>query len=136
MNDVIIVFLVISTPIIVVGLVYYLKKRFEHKQIMLALEKGTPLSELRPVEPATSPGPLWIKNLTAGIAMLIIAVGLIYMLYLGCGGPPQFVYLLVAVILFAVGASRLIRGLLQRKTEQQTLSGNNGAGDIPGQSSV
>ena len=98
---------------------------------MLALEKGTPLSELRPVEPATSPGPLWIKNLTAGIAMLIIAVGLIFMLYLGCGGPPGFVYLLVAVILFAVGVSRLIRGLLQRKTEQQTLSGNNGAGNRP-----
>jgi hypothetical protein len=35
-------------PVIVVGVVYYLKKRLEHKQIMAAIEKGTPLSELRP----------------------------------------------------------------------------------------
>ncbi len=118
-----IVFVGLSTPIIVVGVIYYYKKRLEHKQIMAAIEKGTPLSELKPAKPT---GPLWIKNLTSGIAMLIVAAGLACIPLLGHfdgpPGPPPFVYFVVAVIFFAIGISRLIRGLLQRKTQQQTQS--------------
>jgi len=115
-----IVFVGLSTPVIVVGVIYYLKKRLEHRQIMLAIEKGTPLSELRPAEPI---GPLWIKNLTAGIAMLIIAAGLTCMLLIRYPDSSLlFVFLIVAVILFAIGISRLIRGLLQRKTKQEIQS--------------
>ncbi|MHC4457487.1 MAG: hypothetical protein ACYS0I_10425, partial [Planctomycetota bacterium] len=65
---VLIIFVGMASPIIVIGLVYYLKKRLEHKQIMAAIEKGTPLSELRPPKPK---GPLWIRSLTAGIALLV-----------------------------------------------------------------
>ena len=126
------IFMGLSIPIIVCGLVYYLKKRFEHKQIMLALEKGTPLSELKPVEHTEYSVP-WIKNFTAGIAMLLVAIGLMCMLFLGCGGMPDFVYFILAIIFFAIGISRFLQGLLQRKTEQQTLSNNNKAGDIPKQ---
>jgi len=46
-----IVFIALSTPLIVIGMIYYYKKRLEHKQIMAAIEKGTPLSELRPPKP-------------------------------------------------------------------------------------
>jgi sterol desaturase/sphingolipid hydroxylase (fatty acid hydroxylase superfamily) len=117
------VFLGLSIPIIVIALVYYLKKKLEHKQIMLAIEKGTPLSELKPVEPPQPADSLWIKNLTAGVAMLIIAAGLFCMPFLGYfGGPPRFVYFIVAVILFATGISHLIRGLLQRKAPPPTQS--------------
>jgi len=114
---VLIIFLAISSPIIIVGLIYYLKKRLEHKQIMAAIEKGTPLSELRPAKPA---GQLWIKNLTAGIALLIIAAGLIWVgLARGYDCNESLGFFFVAVILFAFGVSRLIRGLLQRKAEKQ-----------------
>lgn len=114
-----IVFLALSTPIIVVGVIYYLKQRLEHKQIIAAIEKGTPLSELKPVRPAKPTGPPWIKNLTAGVAMLIIAAGFacIPLLEYDYGQPLAF--FIVAVILFAVGISRIIRGLLQRKTQWQ-----------------
>ena len=117
----------LSSPIIIVSLIYYLKKRLEHKQIMAAIEKGTPLSELMLVPPAKPTGPLWIKNLTAGIALLIVAVALvgIWLVHLsheGYGYDGSFGYLLVGVILFAIGISRLIRGLLQRKTQQQIQS--------------
>lgn len=131
---VILIFLGLSTPLIIVGLIYYLKKRLEHKQILAAIEKGTSLSQLRPVKPA---GPLWIKNLTAGIALLIIAVGLVIIRLVRGYDYDQdisFGFFFIAVILSAIGISRLIRGLLQRKTEKlqtqtQPSEQNNTAGN-------
>ncbi len=112
---VLIIFLGLSSPIIIIGLIYHLKKRLEHKQIMAAIEKGTPLSELKP---AKLTGPLWIKNLTAGIALLIFAIGLVCIqLARGCYFE-SFGFYFLALILFAFGIARLIRGLLQRKTEK------------------
>jgi len=134
--EVFIIFVGLSTPLIVIGVLIYLKKRLEHKQIMAAIEKGTSLSELKP---SKRTGPPWIKNLTAAIALLIIAIPL---LLLGCltlahsssfslGNmhvkmilPPT---LMLGLVLFAIGISRLIRGLLQRNAERQIqLSNQNG----------
>jgi len=117
-----IVFVGLSTPIIVVGVIYYLKKRLAHKQIMAAIEKGTPLSELMLAPPAKPTGSLWIKNLTAGIALLIISAGLVGFRFV-CREvmtlPGEvWGWFFVALILFAIGVSRLMRGLLQRKTEK------------------
>ena len=105
------VFLVLlgcAGPIIVVGVIYYLKKRLEHKQIMAAIEKGTPLSELRP---AKQNGTLWIKNLTVGIALLVIGVGWSTMM----GRHALF----AAFILIGVGIAWIIRGALNRKYQMQ-----------------
>ena len=118
---VLIIFLGISSPVIVIALVYYLKKRLEHKQIMAAIEKATPLSELRPPKPT---GPPWIKNLTAGVALLICSVDFILIPVL-CQGDfddleDLFGFFIFAAILFALGIGRLIRGLLQRKAEKQS----------------
>jgi len=113
---VILIFLGMSSPLIVIGLVYYLKKRLEHKQILAAIEKGTPLSELRPPKPK---GPLWIKNLTTGITFLIIAAGFVCIPLIFHGAMPfqqvGFVHFIVATVFFAIGASSIVRGLLQRK---------------------
>ena len=132
---VLIVFVGLASPLLILvgGLFYYLKKRLEHKQIMTAIEKGTPLSELKPVNKAAAPGPLWIKNLTAGIASLIIGaaivcVRLIYIKYRPFADFDQtLIYLFIAAVFLAVGISRVLRGILQRKAEQQnTLNSNNG----------
>jgi len=104
--EVLIIFIATSAPIIVVGLFYYLKKRLEHKQILAAIEKGTPLSELRPPKPV---GPIWIKYLTSGIAYILIAVGLVWLL----GYESSFIW--VPLILFAIGIAWVIRGLLYKK---------------------
>jgi hypothetical protein len=113
------IFLGMASPVIIIGLIYFLKKRLDHKQVMAAIEKGTPLSDLKPPKRT---GPLWIKNLTAGIALLIISVGIAGVGFVYCddGIPDENVWglLIVALILFAIGVSRLIRGLLQRKTEK------------------
>jgi hypothetical protein len=128
MDPAIIVFIVFSsmaTVAIVIGLIAFLCKRLEHKQILAAIEKGVPLSDLksRKVEPV---GPAWIKYLTGGIAIFFI--GLAFMSAgpgiwgMGNGGPGMF----VALILCGVGLAWVVRGLLYRKYEKQSrLSAND-----------
>jgi len=100
-----------AAPVVVIGIIYYLKKRLEHKQIMAAIEKGTPLSEIRPPR---ENGNLWIKNLTIGIALLIIGLGCSLMVHVGHEG--QF----IALILIAVGLAWVIRGILNRKYQMES----------------
>jgi len=108
-----IIFLGISSPVIVVGVVYYLKKRLEHKQIMAAIEKGTPLSELRPPKQRQN-GALWIRSLTVGVALLIIGLA-----YLVVGPGPRGPMLFGAFVFCGIGLAWLIRGLLYRKYQVQ-----------------
>ncbi len=110
------ILIALAVPVIVIGVIYYLKKRFEHKQIMLALEKGTPLSELRAVKPRPV-GPMWIKYLSSGV--LIFAIGLAFILagpWMGPHSPTMF----VGIILCGIGIASLIRGLLYRKGQPQS----------------
>ena len=117
----VLVFLGISSPIIVVGVIYYLKKRLEHQQIMTAIEKGTPLSELRPPKPQPV-GPVWIKYLSLGAGMVVTAAGL---LLSGRGSPGT----LIVCVILGVGVCWLIRGLLHRKyyLKNQLVNNNNAA---------
>jgi len=105
---VLVILLGVCSPIIVVGVVYYLKKRLEHKQIMTAIEKGTPLSEIIPPKPRPA-GPAWIKYVSTGIALIIIGVG--FTLF----DPTKDFGILIFVVLCGVGVAMLIRGLLHRK---------------------
>ncbi len=104
-----------AAPIIIIGVVYYLKKRLEHKQIMAAIEKGTPLSELRPPK---QNGALWIRNLTIGIALLIIGLGWIFL------AAHSAASTLIALILIGVGIAWIVRGVLNRKYTMQTQAAN------------
>jgi hypothetical protein len=115
-----IVFIGISSPIIVVGVIYYLKKRLEHKQIMTAIEKGTPLSEIMPPKPKPA-GPAWIKYVSTGIALIIIGLGFTVF------NPSRNPGTLVFAVLCGIGAAMLIRGLLHRKyyLKGQASNGNN-----------
>jgi hypothetical protein len=106
--QVLIILLGVTSPIIVVGVVYYLKKRLEHKQIMAAIEKGIPLSELVRPKPQL-PGPGWIRYVSIGIMLLIISLGfLLAPLFYGSGT-------VIAFALTGVGTGWLVRGLLHRK---------------------
>jgi len=107
---VLIILIGVSSPIIVVGVIYYLKKRLEHKQIMTAIEKGTPLSEIMPPKPKPV-GPAWIKFVSAGIALLIIGLGFV----LGGLGKGEDLGILIFFVLCGIGAGLLVRGLLHRK---------------------
>ena len=116
------IFLGMASPVLIICLFYYLKKRLEHKQVMAAIEKGVPFSTIKPPKPI---GPVWIKNLTAGIALLIFSIGFIFVAFVfSCRFDAPF-SILIVIILFALGISRIIRGLLQRNTEKQTLQPQN-----------
>jgi len=106
-----IVSLSVTAIILIIGLTVYFKKRLEHKQIMAAIEKGTPLSELRPPKSKLT-GPVWIKYLTFGIALIIITVGLSLV---GPARGPVGPIGLITWIFLGVGVAWLIRGLLYRK---------------------
>ena len=117
-----IVFLSLTTVAIVIGLLIFFGKRLEHKQILAAIEKGTPLSDLKPANSKLA-GPAWIKYLTSGIALFFIGLAFIVA---GPGwvdrGPGMF----VAFIFCGIGLASLIRGLLYRKYEMQSRLSANG----------
>ncbi len=111
---------------VVVAIVFWFllnKKRLEHQQIMAAIEKGTPLSELRPVEQPTKQTN-WIKSLCGGIMFLLMGIGLSIIIFYvkPVRGPlaedPGF-GLFIAVIFLAIGIAKIIRGILQRKDDKE-----------------
>jgi hypothetical protein len=108
----------VSSPIVVIVVIHYLKKRLEHKQIMAAIEKGTPLSELLPPKPQLA-GPGWIRYVSLGIALVIVS--------LGCMLVPFGIvnsWTIVAFGLLGGGAGWLVRGLLHRKYHLKDQSAN------------
>lgn len=109
------ILLFLAAPVLIIGIVYYLKKLLEHRQIMAAIEKGTPLSELRPPK---QNGALWIRNLTIGIALLIIGLGWIFL------AAHSGASILIALILVGLGAAWIVRGALNRKYAMQTQAAN------------
>jgi len=125
------VFIGISSPIIVIGVIYYLKKRLEHKQIMAAIEKGTPLSEIIPPKPKPA-GPAWIRYVSIGIALIII--GFAFIVGPTIEGGFEAV---IAFVILGVGAAWLIRGLLHRKyylKNQNSLENNTTENKKPAKS--
>ena len=100
-----------SVPIVVIAIVYVIKQRLEHKQILAAIERGAPLSELRRPKQG---GTLWIKNITIGIALLVVGIG--WSFVTPRGGPSP----LIALVLIGVGVAWTIRGGLNRKYQVQS----------------
>ena len=111
------VILACVSPLILASVVYYLKKRLEHRQIMAAMEKGVPLSEIIPPKPQPI-GPAWIRYVSAGVAMVIIGLGVIWR----GGFDPEVV---VAFVVLGVGAGWLTKGMLYRKYYLKTQPDRN-----------
>jgi len=124
-GETIIVFIVFSsvtTIAIIIGLLVYFGKRLEHKQILAAIEKGTPLSELKPPKKQQN-GSLWIKNFTFGIAMMIIGIALMLVGSQTIGSPGGH---FLAFVFFGIGVAWTIRGLLFRKYQEKSRLSANG----------
>jgi len=115
------VILALVSPLILVGILYYLMKRLDHRQIMAAVEKGIPLSEIMPPKPQPV-GPAWIRYVSGGVAMVIIGLGVIW-----CGGFERAPEVVVAFVVLGVGAGWLTKGLLHRKYYLKTQPDRNAA---------
>ena len=111
------VFLTIVLVVLVViswFLFSFFARRFKHKETMAAIEKGIPLSEIKPK------GAHWITNISIGIGFIIISLpflvdfldGFIRYNFLREKGLQVF------AVFFAIGAAFLVRGLLQRKIQR------------------
>ena len=130
-----IVFIGMSMPFIVVGLVYYLKKKLYHKEVIAAIEKGMPISELnlrkaKAAEDDQTAGPGWVRDITKGITCLIIAAGIGFVFYywlIMCCGPKEAAILwIVPVIFLAKGIGLIMRGNMRKKYEKQPEEQANG----------
>lgn len=111
---VMLVLLAASTPIFIIGVAVVIKRQLEHKQIMAAIQKGIPLSELRPLrQRQNGPAWTWIRRITVGIVLIVIGLAFIVV---GVHGVPN---LFVGLILCGIGIAHVVRGLLQRKYEPQ-----------------
>ena len=132
-----IIFLGFSSPIIIVALAFYFIKRLKHKEILAAIEKGVPISELNLGEASKSQdtGPGWIKDISSGIIFLLIAAGFTALLLLGIfkiaatSGTYSLFMFAVPIVFFGIGIGMLIRGLMRRKYEPQIPTSDQVSGD-------
>lgn len=113
-------FLLLFLVIALVISYLFFKKRLEHKQIMAAIEKGIPLSELRPAKP-TGPAWIWIKSITVSIVLLLMSLPFLFKFLEPLIRRSYFSEssLMLFGILFAIGLAFFIRGLLLRKAQRQ-----------------
>ncbi len=124
----------ITGPLMVLGIVVaalangYLKRRMRHKEIMAAIEKGVPLTELK-INVGDSPK--WVGSIYAAIVCLIIGLSVLIFAFIQmskdgtmchkdgtrCYGE-FFGILFIGMIPLAFGIGNLVRGLLLRKAEK------------------
>jgi hypothetical protein len=113
-------FLLILPILFILWIVLY-KKKLQHQQILAAMEKGVPVSELmaRPTNTIS-----WVKNISAGAGLAFIGIVILILLFAtGFFGPKTqgdeaFGMLLIPTIIFGVGLIFLLRGILQKNTEK------------------
>jgi hypothetical protein len=122
-------FIVVITLIVMIVWYKLAKKRLEHQQIMAAIEKGTPLSELRPLEKKQKEKN-WITNLSAGIGLTLVGIGALTAVLLGTKARGQVneesgIGFIIGLVFLGIGITRLIRGILQRKYDKALSSENS-----------
>ena len=133
--EVMLFFIALSTPIIVVGIVFYFKKKLDHKEILAAIEKGMPLSELKPAKNRKKSGPGWIQDLTKGVTCLVIGAGFIPMVLMltrsQAGQSEQgvfHVFWILPVVFLGNGIGQIISGVLRRKHEKENIDSQQDPG--------
>ena len=124
---VLIVFTAPAIPILIIGMVYFFKKRLEHKQILAAIEKGVPVSELNLSLPKDkkSEGPGWIRDQSKGITLLIIGIGIAIAFWLLLRGAEMdtkhifWILWIVPVVFLGNGIGLLVRSGQRRRYEKE-----------------
>ena len=123
---VLIVFTAPAVPILIIGMVYYYKKKLEQKQILAAIEKGVPVAELNigTKKQNKSEGPGWIQDQSKGITLTLIGVGIavaFWFLVNSLDGGVFNVMWIVPIVFLGNGIGLLIRSNMRRKYEKPEL---------------
>ena len=128
-NEILIVLIVFTAPaipILIIGMVYYHKKKLEQKQILAAIEKGVPVAELNlgAKKQDKGEGPGWIQDQSKGITLTLIGVGIaiaFWFLVTNMGGGVFHVMWIVPIVFLGNGIGLLIRANMRRKYEKTEL---------------
>jgi hypothetical protein len=120
---VLIVFTAPAIPFLIVGMVYYYKKKLEQKQILAAIEKGVPVAELNigTKKQNKNEGPGWIQDQSKGITLTLIGVGTavaFWFLVANLGGGVFHVMWIVPIVFLGNGIGFLVRSNMRRKYEK------------------
>ena len=123
---VLIVFTAPAVPILIIGMVYYYKKKLEQKQILAAIEKGVPVAELNigTKKQNKTEGPGWIQDQSKGITLTLIGVGIavaFWFLVNSLDGGVFNVMWIVPIVFLGNGIGLLIRSNMRRKYEKPEL---------------
>ena len=123
---VLIVFTAPAIPILIIGMVYYSKKKLEQKQILAAIEKGVPVAELNigTKKQNKSEGPGWIQDQSKGITLTLIGIGIaiaFWFLVTSLDGGVFHVMWIVPIVFLGNGIGLLIRSNMRRKYEKPEL---------------
>ncbi len=111
-------FVIVIVLIVMLTWYFFNKKRFEHQQILVAIEKGIPISELRPIPKKDC---TWIESLAIGIFFLIVGPSLSIIVLLIKGfvlDKGAAVALIFSMAMIAIGIASVIASILRRKAEK------------------
>jgi hypothetical protein len=112
-------FILVLPMLFILGLIYF-KLKFRHQQILAAIERGQPITDLIASKPSEIS---WIRNLAAGVGLIFIGlailIGLIVSGYFGQNtrGDEILGALLFPAGFSGIGLIFLLRGILQRNRE-------------------
>jgi hypothetical protein len=108
-------------PIFIALFIVYHKKRFQHLQILAAMEKGLPITDL--IAKPRNREVNWVRSLSAGIGFLFVGLMLtaiwVWLYVMGEPRTTAIVWLVIPVVIAGLGLIFLFRGILQKNYEKQ-----------------
>jgi len=108
-------------PIVLILLFFFYKKKCQHQQILAAIEKGHPVTDLLAAPVKKEKG--YVANISAGVGLIFVAIALL-VLYGPAGvyishNLPRNALVVIPIVLIGMGITRLIRGIYQKKEAKQ-----------------
>jgi hypothetical protein len=115
--------LVALLPVLLGLLLVFYKKKLQHQQILVAMEKGLPISDLIAKPQQRSREVNWVRSLSAGIGFLFVGLALTgFFIWAQLSPQAESVappFLIIPIIVFGLGLIFLFRGILQKNYEKQ-----------------
>jgi hypothetical protein len=113
--------LLILLPFLLVLLLAFYRNKYRHQQILTAMEKGLPITDL--IAKPRNKEVNWVRSLSAGIGFIFTGLALVgFFVWMNLSPhtqspPPPF--LIIPIVIFGLGLIFLFRGILQKNYEKQ-----------------
>ena len=111
----------ILLPFLLILLIVFYKKKYQHQQILVAMEKGLPITDL--IEKPRNKEVNWVRSLSAGIGFLFVGLMLTAIWgWLYVTGEPRtkdIFWLVIPILISGWGLIFLTRGILQKNYEKR-----------------